>query len=383
MRELFSRGLLGPSLLLIGACVAAPPPLATQPALDPGAQIARWMQQRGVVGLAVARIEAGEVQQVWALGQRSRERAEALAPETVLYAASLTKLAFAWMVLQLVDEGRLDLDAPLPRLLPRPLPEYAEWSDLAGDARWQRLTPRLLLSHQSGLPNWRWIASDQRLRFDHEPGTRYAYSGEGIQILQTVLEQGMGLDVDAEMRRCLFEPLGLARTALRWQPSFAPDVADGYDQEGRLRPHAQRRRARLAGSMDSSVRDQARLWAALSRGWGLSAASREQLLSPQVPIRSVAQFPSLRRDEDPALAALGLAAGLGLVVFDNGDGRGWFKGGHDDFTGNFLLCLEQGRRCVLMMSNDVRAESLFPHIATLLLGPMRMPWRWEYGATAP
>jgi CubicO group peptidase (beta-lactamase class C family) len=383
MRELFSRGLLGPSLLLIGACVAAPPPLATQPALDPGAQIARWMQQRGVVGLAVARIEAGEVQQVWALGQRSRERAEALAPETVLYAASLTKLAFAWMVLQLVDEGRLDLDAPLPRLLPRPLPEYAEWSDLAGDARWQRLTPRLLLSHQSGLPNWRWIASDQRLRFDHEPGTRYAYSGEGIQILQTVLEQGMGLDVDAEMRRRLFEPLGLARTALRWQPSFAPDVADGYDQEGRLRPHAQRRRARLAGSMDSSVRDQARLWAALSRGWGLSAASREQLLSPQVPIRSVAQFPSLRRDEDPALAALGLAAGLGLVVFDNGDGRGWFKGGHDDFTGNFLLCLEQGRRCVLMMSNDVRAESLFPHIATLLLGPTRMPWRWEYGATAP
>jgi hypothetical protein len=62
---------------------------------------------------------------------------------------------------------------------------------------------------------------------------------------------------------------------------------------------------------------------------------------------------------------------------------GWFKGGHDDFTGNFLLCLEQGRRCVLMMSNDVRAESLFPHIATLLLGPTRMPWRWEYGATAP
>jgi CubicO group peptidase (beta-lactamase class C family) len=379
----FTQCLLGISLLLLSACVTASPPLATQPGLSAEDQISQWMQQRGVVGLAVARIEGGEVQQMLTLGLRSRERAEPLGSDTVLYAASLTKLAFAWMVLQLVDEGRLALDAPLSRLLPRPLPDYAEWSDLAGDARWQRLTPRWLLSHQSGLPNWRWIAADQRLRFDHEPGTRYAYSGEGIQILQTVLEESLGLDVDAEMRRRLFEPLGLTRTALTWQPSFATDAADGYNQQGQRRPHAQRRRARLAGSLDSSLRDQARLWAALSRGWGLSAASRDQLVAPQVPIRSKAQFPSLRRDEDPTLAELSLAAGLGLVVFDNGDGRAWFKGGHDDFTGNFLLCLERGQRCVLMMSNDVRAEGLYPHIATLLLGPTRMPWRWEYGSNAP
>ena len=205
------------------------------------------MQERGVVGLAVARIEGGAVQPLLTLGQRSRERAEPLGPDTVLYTASLTKLAFAWMVLQLVDEGRLDLDAPLNRLLPQPLPEYPDWADLAGDARWQRLTPRLLLSHQSGLPNWRWLSTDQRLRFDHDPGTRYAYSGEGIQILQTVLEQGLGLDVDAEMRRRLFEPLGLTRTALTWQARFALDAADGYSESGALRPHAQRRRARLAG----------------------------------------------------------------------------------------------------------------------------------------
>lgn len=382
MRPSAPYHLLAAGLLLLGACTSKAP-LVAQPGLSPEAQIAHWMQQRGVVGLAVARIEAGQVQQLLTLGLRSRERDEALGPDTVLYAASLTKLAFAWMVLQLVDEGRLDLDTPLTRLLPRPLPEYADWRDLADDARWQRLTPRWLLSHQSGLPNWRWIAADQRLRFDHEPGMRYAYSGEGIQILQTVLEEGLGLDVEAEMRRRLFEPLGLARTALTWQASFAADAADGYDQQGRLRPHVQRRRARLAGSLDSSLRDQARLWAALARGWGLSAASRAQLVAPQVPIRSTAQFPSLRRDEDPTLAAVNLAAGLGLVVFDNGDGRAWFKGGHDDFTGNFLLCTERGQRCALMMSNDVRAEALYPHIARLLLGPTRMPWRWEYGSDAP
>ena len=380
MHKATTCSLLG-LVVLLSACVTAPAPLLRQQGLPPEAQIVNWMQQRGVVGLAVAQIEGGEVQQLLALGQRNRERAEPLGPDTVLHAASLTKLAFAWLVLQLVDEGRLDLDRPLPALLPRPLPDYAEWKDLAGDARWQYLTPRRLLSHQSGLPNWRQLTASQRLRFDHDPGTRYAYSGEGIQILQTVLEEGLGLEVDAEMQRRLFTPLGLSRTALRWQPSFAQDSADGYNLQGQQRPHMQRRRVRAASSMDSSLRDQARLWAALSRGWGLSEASRAQLVTPQVPIRSSAQFPSLRQDTDSSLAGLQLAAGLGLVTFDNGDSRAWFKGGHDEQTGNILLCLERGLRCVLMMSNDVRAEGLFPHIARLLLGPTRMPWRWEYGSS--
>ena len=280
-----------------------------------------------------------------------------------------------------MSEGRLDLDAPLSRLLPRPLPDYAEWRDLAGNGRWQRLTPRWLLSHQSGLPNWRWIAAGQRLRFDHEPGTRYAYSGEGIQILQTVLERGLGLDVDAEMRRRLFDPLGLVRTALTWQPSFAPDAADGYDKQGKSRRHVQRRRARLAGSMDSSLWDQARLWAALSRGWGLSTASRQQLLAPQTPIRSKAQFPSLRRDEDTTLAELGLAVGLGLVMFDNGDSPAWFNGGHDNFTGDFLLCLERGRRCVLTMSIDVR-RSPVPQHRHSAVGTNAHALALEYGSSS-
>lgn len=365
--------------LLLGACASAPPPLSA-PLGDraPAAQIQAWMAERGVVGLGVARIEDGQVVELLPLGLRSRERSEPLDADTVLYAASLTKLAFAVLVLQLVDEGRLQLDTPIEQLLPQPLPAYPDWADLQGDARWRQLTPRRLLSHQGGLPNWRWLMDDQRLRFDHDPGTRYAYSGEGIQILQTVLEQGLGLDVDAEMRRRLFEPLGLTRTALTWQPRFAANAADGYDAQGALRPHAQRRRARLAGSLDSSLRDQALLWAALVRGWGLSERSRAALVAPQLPIRSKAQFPSLRKDLDPSLAEVDLAAGLGLVRFDNGDGAGWFKGGHDDFTGNFLLCLERGRRCVLLMANDVRAEALFPQVATLLLGPTRMPWRWEY-----
>ena len=64
--------------------------------------------------------------------------------DTVMYGASLTKLAFAYMIMQLVDEKVLTLDRPLAEYLPKPLPEYPEYADLAGDARGKSLTARMI-----------------------------------------------------------------------------------------------------------------------------------------------------------------------------------------------------------------------------------------------
>lgn len=94
-----------------------------------------------------------------------------------MYGTSLTKTAFTYMLLQLVDDGRLNLDATIGDLLPKPLPEYDNeeynFTDLAGDERWRALTPRILLTHTSGFANFRWLESDARLRFHSTPGTRY------------------------------------------------------------------------------------------------------------------------------------------------------------------------------------------------------------------
>jgi len=50
-------------------------------------------------------------------------------------------------------------------LPPRPLPEYADHADLADDARWRLLTPRILLTYTSGFAKIRWLEADKRLRF--------------------------------------------------------------------------------------------------------------------------------------------------------------------------------------------------------------------------
>jgi CubicO group peptidase (beta-lactamase class C family) len=341
-------------------------------------EITRLMQRETVQGLAIAVIENGKPVHIAAFGHRNVERALPLTTDTVMYGASLTKAAFAYMVLQLVDEGKLTLDSPVSALLRRPLPEYDDYRDMAGDDRWRRLTPRIILSHTTGLANFRWLEPDQRLRFHHEPGARYGYSGEGFYILQLALEEGLGLDVGAEMKKRVFDRFGMTRTSMTWRPDFAENLADGYGMDGSMEPHDERSQTSAAGSMDTTIEDQARLWAGIVRGDGLSAAARAELVRPQAPITSTHQFPTLDSATTPENAAIDFAAGLGVVRFRGNQGLTWFKGGHNDWTGNMVVCIERSRRCVVMLANDVRAERIYPEITRLVLGETDLPWRWEY-----
>lgn len=364
--------------LALAGCAISPKKQVMPDTKAIDAEARRLMQREHVQGLALAVIEGGNVVYVATYGSRNVERNLPLTTDTVMYGASLTKTAFAYMLLQLVDEGRLTLDTPITKLLPRPLPEYEEFTDLAGDERWRALTPRILLTHTSGFANFRWLEDDQKLRFHHAPGSRYGYSGEGFYILQLMLEQGLGLDVGKEMQRRVFDRFGMTNTSMTWRPDFAKNLADGYGLDGKMEPHDERSSVSAAGSMDTTIADQARLWAGIMRGEGLSAAARAELIRPQVPITSAHQFPTLRTETNPRNAEIGLAAGLGLVTFRDTTGPAWFKGGHNDWTGNMVIGLEHKQRCVVMLANDVRAERIYPELAQSILGNTKMPWAWEY-----
>jgi len=380
IRQLLPR--LAFASLLTGGCDSQPAAgaLPSASAIDTAARA--LMQREHVQGLALAVIVDGAVAHVAAYGIRNAA-GDPLTTQTIMYGASLTKAAFAYLVLQLVDEGRLNLDAPIADLLPRPLPEYDDYHDLAGDERWRALTLRRLLTHTSGFANFRWLESDEKLRFHYAPGTRYGYSGEGFYIAQLVLEEALGLDVGREMQTRVFDRFGMTRTSMQWRPDFLANLADGFRIDGTPEPHDERSRVSAAGSMDTDIEDQARLWAGIVRGDGLSAASRADMMRPQVPITSFHQFPTLDPDTNPANARIGLAAGLGLVVFQDARGTMWFKGGHNEWTANMAVCIERQRRCLVMLSNDVRAERLYPELTHAILGDTRMPWTWEYQWLTP
>ena len=367
---------------MMAGCTTSPSTSARPEAKVIDAEATRLMKSENVQGLALAVIQDGRVVQVAAYGYRNVERNLPLDTATIMYGASLTKTAFTYMLLQLVDEGRLDLDASVADLLPRPLPEYDSedynYTDLAADDRWRELTPRILLTHTSGFANFRWLEPDQKLRFHSRPGARYGYSGEGFYILQLILEEGLGLDVGKEMQTRIFDRFGMTNTSMIWRPDFAANLADGYKQDGSMEPHDSRSSVSAAGSMDTTITDQARLWAGIVRGDGLSQASRAEMVKPQVPITSAHQFPTLATGIGTNNKKIDLAAGLGLVTFQDLTGPAWFKGGHNDSTGNMVICLESGKRCVVMLANDVRAERIYPGLASFVLEQTKMPWSWEY-----
>lgn len=223
------------------------------------------MAATGARGLAVAVVDDGQVVFTKAYGVRNAG-GEPLQEDTVMYGASLTKAAFGYWVMQLVEEGRLGLDVPIASCLPRPLPScaspdivrrYTAFAALAGDDRWRRLTARILLTHSGGFANFHFLEPDRQLRIHFEPGSRYAYSGDGLILLQFVMEQGLGLDVSAEMHRRLSAPNGMTRTSLIWRADFRLNLADGFTQDGRPEPHDERSRVRASGSMDTSIADMA------------------------------------------------------------------------------------------------------------------------------
>lgn len=373
---------------LIGAALAVFPSLAVAQGLPKpvaiDAEVQRVLKDTGAKGLAIAVIDNGKVGYVQAYGVRN-PKGEPLTPQTVMYGASLTKAVFAYTVMQQVDQGRLTLDTPLADMLPQPLPSYAspdiinrysDWSAL--DERWRKLTPRIVLTHSSGFANFYFLEPDEKLKFHFDPGARYAYSGDGLLTLQFAMEMGLGLSLRDETDR-IFKGLGMTRSSLIWRSDFAGNLADGWNDKGEVEVHDERSKVRVAGSMDTTISDFARFAAAFVRGEGLSPAARAEITKRQVKITTRTQFPPFQPELPADQQRADLYAGLGVVVFDGPQGHGFYKGGHNDITANTWVCVEKSKRCVVILSNDVRAEAGFAALVKFVLGETGVPYEWEYG----
>ena len=382
-------------LLMLSTATSMAHAMPVPPPASVDAAVRKVMAETGAKGLALAIIDGGKVRYVQAYGVRNAQ-GDPLRTDTVMYGASLTKTVFAYHLLQLVDQGKLALDTPLGEYLDKPLPDYdtdaiypdkyGPYRDLAGDPRWKRITARHALTHSTGFANFFWIEPDKKLRIHSEPGTRYSYSGEGLILLQFVIEngrrdRGLGLDLGT-LTQANFDRLGMTRTSLKWRPDFRPNLADGFNDKGEVQEHDERSKVRVAGSMDTTIADLSKFVAALVRHDGLSAASYAEMVKPQLHIGTAHQFPNFAPDLPTAQQRKDLFAGLGVVTFTGPQGPGYFKGGHDGQTANTMVCIAKSRKCVLILSNDVRAEAGFADLVHAVLGDTGVPYDWEYGDRA-
>jgi CubicO group peptidase (beta-lactamase class C family) len=360
---------------LLGASASAQTKTATN---DIDATVTQLMDAGKVTGLCLGLVKDGKVVYVKAYGYKNKAKGTLNDTSTCFYAASLSKAVFAYLAMQFVDEGKLDLDKPLYQYLPKPLPEYAAYKDLAGDERWKLLTAWMCLAHTTGFPNMRWMnpKGTEKLEIFFPPGSRYAYSGEGINLLQFVIEQMTGQPLEALAEARIFQPFGMARTSLVWQPRFESDYANGHLENQDTLKKRRRSTAQGAGSMETTIADYTRFIAAVMKKQNLSTKAWNEMLRPQIYIHSLRQFPTLDTATTKANDAIGLSYGLGFDLFNTPYGTVFFKAGHDDGWEHFGLGVPGQRMAYIVMTNSSNGESIFKELFEKLAG-VTIPWKWE------
>lgn len=336
----------------------------------------RLLEAAHVTGASVALLHRGDVVYLKSYGLRNTEKTLPLTPDSVMTAASLTKSAFATVVMRLVQRGTLNLDEPIEQCLGKPLGDFASYADLRGDPRTAKLTLRVLLDHTTGFANFRAFENDLKLQFHYVPGTHFGYSGEGINLAQFVVEKVTGKSATQFMQEELFSPVGMSRTSMTWQPRFESDFANGYDEYGRSLGAKRPASPIAAGSMQTTSRDYAAFLSALIRGKLLSEATRDRMLNPQIRIESAHQFPSLDTATTSAYDAIKLSYGIGWGLYESPYGEAFFKEGHDEGWRNLALCFQNGDG-LLIMTNSSNGEGIFKPLVEALLGNTAFPFEWE------
>ncbi len=266
-------------------------------------QLPGWMAAAKTPGAAVALIQPGDSTGYACAGIQDSTNCHPVTPQTVFEAASLGKPVFACLVLQMVREGKLDLDCVLSDWLPKP------W--VPNDDRLRQITVRRVLSHSCGFPNWFGDENPRVFRFP--PGERFGYSGEGYLYLQRVVEAITGQLLEDLARQSLFDPLGMTRTRYTCPPDLAAETAQGHAADGRPMPKWQPG-ANAAASLHTTLADYSRFLQAVLAGEDPLEGLGQEMLVWQTPI-----------DER---SAWGLGWGLkhlagDLFFWQWGDSDGW------------------------------------------------------------
>lgn len=285
---------------------------------DVRAIVAEVLNRRPVAGLTVAVVHRGTPVWLYTHGIADVERGVPVDEDTVFRIGSITKTMTAIAVMQLAEQGLLDLDAPVEGYL-------RSFRLLPADAGFRPVTIRHLLTHTAGVRAVRSATDLVRpalgwgspaglavpslaeyygpgLHVDAEPGTRFAYSNNGFAVLGQVVEDISGMPFDRYLREQVFDPLGMEHSDVVRSDRVRRRLAIGYEpgRRGLTRVADLEVVALGAGSVYSSTRDMVRYVTALLSG---GAGEHGTVLEPE----TLAMMFQPHFQPDERLPGIGLA----------------------------------------------------------------------------
>ncbi len=295
---------------------------------NPPNDIEGLLKYNKVPALGIGIIEQGKLTKVEVYGTLDLQNT---APyNTIFKVASLTKPIVALTTLKLIDKGLLDLDEPL----------YKYWidPDVKNDKRYKILTPKLVLTHQTGFPNWRYMTETNKLAFQFDPGTKYQYSGEGFEYLRKAIENKLGKSIEELAKELLFTPLEMTDTRFWWDTGMDETrYAQNFNEKGEKIATEKYYEANAAANLLTTIKDYGKFLEYIINGAGLSENLYQEMIQHQVTLKendffglgweiltgfSDNEFALLHTGKDPGVSTLAIwfpKSKNGYLVFMNGN----------------------------------------------------------------
>lgn len=301
-----------------------------------------WLRDNKVPALAVGIISEGKLKQAKVFGEL--KKGVAAPHNTIFNVASLTKPITAIVTLNLVSLGKWNLDEPV----------YKYWTDpdVANDPRHKLITTRLILSHQTGFPNWRYGAANNKLAFGFDPGTKYQYSGEGLEYLRKALEKKFQKPLEQLAKELIFQPLQMKDTRFFWDKTMDESrFAIGYDTTGNAYEIPKTASANAADDLLTTIEDYGKFLISVINGKGLSKEVFREMSTNQVATTKGKHF------------------GLGFEKYDLANGEyALSHGGSDKGVRALFYILPKSKQGLVIFTNVDDGYKVYEKLVNQYLG---------------
>jgi CubicO group peptidase (beta-lactamase class C family) len=352
--------------------------MPTQTLIDNFAEgIPILMEEATVPGLAITLIREGSIVWSQAFGVRDWATQEPVTRDTLFEAASLSKPLFAYASLKLCEKGALDLDTPLVEYIPDdylsialPTADSSREQLVLEKSQLELVTARHVLSHTAGFPNW--PSKDQPLKRHFVPGERFAYSGTGFAILQSIVEIITNQSSVEYTQENILEPFGLKNSRFVWTGQENLPVALGHNEKGEPTEKALWPEMIAGASLHSTPTDFAKFMLAVMQPsadnpYHLSSVLTKEMLTPQVKVNDSATWhedwpkPEIKLNE---FVSWGL--GWGMQHTATGDSF-WHWGDNGNYQ-NFAIGSRQKGLGVVIMTNGKHGQQVYQGILGEIMG---------------
>jgi len=361
------------TIILIGlaaACTRGGPPPPHDPLLaSVDSLAAAFMQEFGVPGLAVGILRPGHANIEKGYGVTRAGTDTAATERTIYHMASISKPFVATAVMQLVEAGNVDLDAPVTRYIP-----YFRMRD----PRAGSITVRQLLTHVSGMPDvtdyaWerpeydagaleRYIRGLADSSLNAKPGDKWDYSNIGFEVLAELVAKVSGQEFELYVRDHILVPLGMTHSTMLMSDIDSTKIAWGHTRSdsgvvSATNAYPYNRRHAASSTMHSDAHDMLR--------WARANLRRGELDGQRIlRAETYDQLWSVQRDMFKEISARAAQAGIPLPYQSFHQGLSWFvlgwkghrlinhSGGDRGFRTDLFIAPDDSVAVVVMANQD-------------------------------